>query len=217
MTMHHLYGWLNAIVVFLLLLDLPTVLAQTINIEAARKEGKVIAYGTIIPQVMDPLHRNLEKKYGVKVEYWRASATQVMERALSEWQAGRPGFDVTFAINGAQAILKPVGVFAKYTPASSEKFPPLSKTRTAWSPRGATRRSVCFTTPIWFRQRTRRKPWMIFCTQSGRERSPFPTHRAIPARRNLFSHVYNSVVARLLCYTQDNFTSLCYGKDCSKI
>jgi ABC-type Fe3+ transport system substrate-binding protein len=136
MTMHHLYGWLNAIVVFLLLLDLPTVLAQTINIEAARKEGKVIAYGTIIPQVMDPLHRNLEKKYGVKVEYWRASATQVMERARSEWQAGRPGFDVTFAINGAQAILKPVGVFAKYTPASSEKFPAAFKDKdglvTAW-------------------------------------------------------------------------------------
>jgi iron(III) transport system substrate-binding protein len=136
MTVHHLYGWLNAIVVFLLLLDLPTVLAQTINIEAARKEGKVIAYGTIIPQVMDPLHRNLEKKYGVKVEYWRASATQVMERALSEWQAGRPGFDVTFAINGAQAILKQAGVFAKYTPASAEKFPAAFKDKdglvTAW-------------------------------------------------------------------------------------
>ena len=136
MTMHHLYRWLNAIVLFLLLLDSSIVLAQTINIEAARKEGKVIAYGTIIPQVMEPLHRNLEKKYGVKVEYWRASATQVMERALSEWQAGRPGFDVTFAINGAQAILKQAGVFAKYTPGSAEKFPADFKDKdglvTAW-------------------------------------------------------------------------------------
>ena len=115
MTMHPLYRRLT-VSVLLLLLDSP-VLAQGVNIDAARKEGKVIAYGTIIPQVMEPLHRNLEKKYGVKVEYWRASATQVMERALSEWQAGRPGFDVTFAINGAQAILKQAGVFAKYTPA----------------------------------------------------------------------------------------------------
>jgi ABC-type Fe3+ transport system substrate-binding protein len=136
MTMHHLYGWLNAIVLFLLLLNSSIVLAQTIDIEAARKEGKVIAYGTIIPQVMEPLHRNMEKKYGVKVEYWRASATQVMERAHSEWQAGRPGFDVTFAINGAQAILKQAGVFAKYTPASAEKFPVFFKDKdglvTAW-------------------------------------------------------------------------------------
>ena len=110
MIRHLLCHWLNAIVLFLLLLDLPAVLAQGVNVDAARKEGKVIAYGTIIPQVMEPLHRNIEKKYGVKVEYWRASATQVMERALSEWQAGRPGFDVTFVINGAQAILKQAAV-----------------------------------------------------------------------------------------------------------
>ena len=109
MTKHHPYRRVGAILVFLLLLNSRIVLAETTNIDAARKEGKVIAYGTIIPQVMEPLHRNLEKKYGVKVEYWRASATQVMERALSEWQAGRPGFDVTFAINGAQAILKQAG------------------------------------------------------------------------------------------------------------
>jgi ABC-type Fe3+ transport system substrate-binding protein len=85
---------------------------------------------------MEPRHRNLEKKYDIKVEYWRASATQVMERALSEWQAGRPGFDVTFAINGAQAILKQAGVFTKYMPPSAEKFPAAFKDReslvTAW-------------------------------------------------------------------------------------
>jgi iron(III) transport system substrate-binding protein len=136
MTMHYPYRWPMALVLLLLLLDSATVPAQTINIEAARKEGKVIAYGTIIPQVMEPLHRNLEKKYGVKVEYWRASATQVMERAHSEWQAGRPGFDVTFAINGAQAILKQAGVFTKYTPTSAEKFPAAFKDNdglvTAW-------------------------------------------------------------------------------------
>ena len=134
MTMHPLYRRLT-VSVLLLLLDSP-VLAQGVNIDAARKEGKVIAYGTIIPQVMEPLHRNLEKKYGVKVEYWRASATQVMERARSEWLAGRPGFDVTFAINGAQAILKQAGVFTKYTPASAEKFPAAFKDKeglvTAW-------------------------------------------------------------------------------------
>ncbi len=97
--------------------------AQPININAAKKEGKVIAYGTIIPQVMNPLHESFEKKYGIKVEYWRASATQVAERALAEWQAGRPGFDVVFAIHGSQLLLKEAGVFAKFTPPSADKFP----------------------------------------------------------------------------------------------
>jgi hypothetical protein len=50
MIRHLLCHWLNAIVLFLLLLDSPAVLAQGVNVDAARKEGKVIAYGTIIPR-----------------------------------------------------------------------------------------------------------------------------------------------------------------------
>ena len=107
----------------LIFLSSPQSQGQPINIEAAKKEGKVVAYGTIIPQVMSPLHESFEKKYGVKVEYWRASATQVMERALAEWQAGRPGFDLVFAIHGSQLLLKEAGVFAKFTPPSANKFP----------------------------------------------------------------------------------------------
>lgn len=97
--------------------------SQAVNVEAAKKEGKLIAYGTILPKVMDPVHRGFEKKYGIKVEYWRANATQVAERALSEWQAGRPAFDLTFAIHGAQLLLKKYGVFARYTPPSAAIFP----------------------------------------------------------------------------------------------
>jgi iron(III) transport system substrate-binding protein len=108
--------------VWLLTLQRPAV-SQTVDIEAAKKEGKLIAYGTIVPKVMEPVHRGFEQKYGIKVEYWRANATQVVERAVSEWQAGRPGFDLTFAIHGAQLLLKSRGVFAKYTPPSAGTFP----------------------------------------------------------------------------------------------
>ena len=106
----------------LLLFSRP-VAAQSVNVDAAKKEGKLVAYGTIVPQVMDPVHRGFEQKYGIKIEYWRASATQVVERALSEWQAGRPGFDLIFAIHGAQLLLKKHGVFGRYTPPSADKFP----------------------------------------------------------------------------------------------
>ena len=127
---------LTSFFTMLLLVSETSARAQSVNIDAAKKEGRVIAYGTIIPQVMTPLHQNLEKKYGIKVEYWRASATQVMERAMSEWQAGRPGFDVVFAIHGSQLLLKPAGMFAKYSPPSAEKFPARFKDKdgilTAW-------------------------------------------------------------------------------------
>src|SRR5213594_2006074 len=100
-----------------------TAQAQTVNVEAAKKEGKVVVYGAQVPQAMEGLHKGFEKKYGIKVEYWRGSSTQVAERALSEWRAGRPGYDVVEGNRGVQLIMRDEGLFAKYIPPSSEKFP----------------------------------------------------------------------------------------------
>jgi iron(III) transport system substrate-binding protein len=98
-------------------------LAQQPNIEAAKKEGKVVVYGTVPPKSMGAINNGFEKKYGIKVEYWRASSTKVMDRALTEWRAGRPGFDVVEGNRGVQLIMKDDGLFAKFISPSSEKFP----------------------------------------------------------------------------------------------
>jgi hypothetical protein len=50
--------------------------AQPVNVEAAKKEGKVVIYGTIVPQVMTLIQKGFEGKYGIKIEYWRADATR---------------------------------------------------------------------------------------------------------------------------------------------
>src|SRR5574341_850570 len=97
--------------------------AQAPDPEAAKKEGKIVVYGTTIPNVMVPIHTNFEKRYGVKVEYWRASATAVADRAITEWRAGKPGFDVVFAINGTVALLKKENALAKFTAPAAAKFP----------------------------------------------------------------------------------------------
>lgn len=97
--------------------------AQPANIEAAKKEGKVVVYGSVVPQAMDDLHKGFEAKYGIKVEYWRGDSTKVSERALTEWRAGKPGFDVVEANRGVQLIMKSEGLFSRYIPPSSEKFP----------------------------------------------------------------------------------------------
>ena len=41
------------------------------------------------------------KKPDLTVEYWRASATKVMDRALAELRAGKPAFDVMVNNSGA--------------------------------------------------------------------------------------------------------------------
>lgn len=96
--------------------------AQPVNVEAAKKEGKVVVYGAVPPQSMDAINKPFEKKFGIRVEYWRASSTKVMDRALTEFRAGRPGFDVVEGNRGVQLIMKKDGLFTKYVPPSSEKF-----------------------------------------------------------------------------------------------
>jgi iron(III) transport system substrate-binding protein len=115
----------------LLLISYSAANAQAVNLEAAKKEGRIVLYGTVVPQAMESIFNSFEKKYGIKVDYWRASANGVAERAVNEWRAGRPGFDVVEGNPGLNATLKKEGGFAKYIPPSSEKFASISKTRTA--------------------------------------------------------------------------------------
>jgi len=96
--------------------------AQSIDIEAAKKDGKVIVYAAVPPQTMKVINDPFEKKYGIKVEYWRASATGILERALNEWRVGTAPFDVVEGNKGPQYILKSEGVFAKYQPPSAAKY-----------------------------------------------------------------------------------------------
>lgn len=97
--------------------------AQAVNVDGAKKEGKVIVYGAQVPQAMKPLHAAFQQKYGIQVEYWRGSSTKVSERALTEWRAGKPGFDVVEGNRGVQLIMRDEGLFQKFVPPSGEKMP----------------------------------------------------------------------------------------------
>jgi iron(III) transport system substrate-binding protein len=93
-------------------------------IEAARKEGgKVVAYGSLENTAMDPITEAFEKKTGIKVEYFRASATKAMERALTELRAGKATFDVMVNNSGAIEIMRKENIFAKYVSPSAAGFP----------------------------------------------------------------------------------------------
>ncbi len=96
---------------------------QAVDLAAAKKEGRVVVYGTPPPKSMDVLNRAFQKKYGIQVDYWRASATKVMDRAVTEWRAGRPGFDVVESSRGTHLIMKDNGLFTKFTPVTAQKFP----------------------------------------------------------------------------------------------
>jgi iron(III) transport system substrate-binding protein len=97
--------------------------AQGVSLEAAKKEGKVFVYGTVVPQVMKLIEAGFEAKYGVNIEYWRGDATKVVDRMLTEWRAGKPGFDMVIGARGPLSLAKADGVYAKFTPPSAANFP----------------------------------------------------------------------------------------------
>ena len=101
----------------------PSLSAQSVSLEAAKKEGKVNVYGTVVPQVMTLIEKGFEAKYGVNIEYWRGDATKVIDRVLTEWRSGKPAFDVVIGARGPLALGKAEGVYAKFTPASAANFP----------------------------------------------------------------------------------------------
>src|SRR5438445_5476020 len=97
---------LSLFLLFLSLYFVADAYSQAVNINAAKRDGKVVLYGTVVPQAMESIFNSFEKKYGIKVDYWRASANGVAERAVNEWRAGRPGYDVVEGNPGLNLALK---------------------------------------------------------------------------------------------------------------
>lgn len=92
-------------------------------IEAAKKEGKAIAYGSLESDTMDEIMKAFKKKTGLDVEYWRASATKVMDRALSEARAGRPVADLIITNDNPLRLMQKQDFFQKYESPTWSDFP----------------------------------------------------------------------------------------------
>jgi iron(III) transport system substrate-binding protein len=63
-------------------------------VENAKKEGTVVLYTSLAPTESKPLAEAFEKKYGIKVELWRALSDKVVQRVITEAQGRRNTVDV---------------------------------------------------------------------------------------------------------------------------
>src|SRR5712691_11544529 len=63
-------------------------------IEGAKKEGELTLYTSAQSDDMGALVGAYEKKYGVKVNIWRASSEKVLQRAVAEARANRNTVDI---------------------------------------------------------------------------------------------------------------------------
>ncbi len=94
---------------------------QTVS-DAAKKEGKVVIYGSLESDTADAVSKAFQKKTGIEVEYWRASATKVMDRAVTEYRAGKPLFDIILTNDNPMQLMQKQGIFAKYDSPSAKEF-----------------------------------------------------------------------------------------------
>jgi iron(III) transport system substrate-binding protein len=92
-------------------------------VEAARKEGKVMIFGSLQDDVMKTVQNSFERKYpGVRSIYWRASTTAVMDRAMSEFRSGKVTWDVFFTGVDAMDIMRKEGMFLKHQTSAAANF-----------------------------------------------------------------------------------------------
>ena len=101
----------------------PVAQAQADLVAAAKREGKVVVYGSLESDVFDVVAKIYETKYGIPVEYFRAASNRVLDRVLTEVRAGKPGFDVVLTNKSPMGILKKEGAFGRYTSPSYEDYP----------------------------------------------------------------------------------------------
>ncbi len=93
-------------------------------IDAAKKEGgKVVIYGSLETPVVDGVLQAFRKKTGLNGEYWRASAMSVMNRAMTEYRAGNPLFDVVLNNSDPLVIMAQEGMITKYDSPTARKYP----------------------------------------------------------------------------------------------
>ena len=63
-------------------------------LEKARQEGVVVVYTSLATTESTPLAKAFEKKYGIRVELWRALSDKVVQRAVTEARGKRHTVDV---------------------------------------------------------------------------------------------------------------------------
>ena len=92
-------------------------------VEAGKKEGgKAVVYGSLDSDTGDAIGNAFYRKTGIKMEYWRASSTKVMERAVGEYRAGKPLFDVLINNANPMQILLKDGMLTRYNSPSAKGF-----------------------------------------------------------------------------------------------
>ncbi len=103
--------------------------SQEALVSAAKAEKEVVWYTVqTIPQLVRPVVAAFEKKYGIKVSFIRANASDISLRIMNEAKAGRVNCDV-FDGTTTAVPLKRAGLVEQWLPEETKTFDPRTRDR----------------------------------------------------------------------------------------
>ena len=94
-------------------------------VEAAKKEGKVVWYTSLVLTSAEKLAKQFEAAYpGIKVEVHRTGSERILQRVMQELGANIKNVDVIHTSDAGHFVLfKEKKLLTRYTPAGVEAFP----------------------------------------------------------------------------------------------
>jgi iron(III) transport system substrate-binding protein len=101
--------------------------ARAAAVDGAKKEGELSLYTSMTSDVADAVSKAFTQQFGVKVNLYRANSETVLQRALQEGQANRPGADVYESDFQEMQSLQEQGRLSPYKGTSLNSVTPQAK------------------------------------------------------------------------------------------
>src|SRR5262245_18808250 len=98
--------------------------AETVDLAAAKKEGKVVLYTSAPMGAAQKVANAFQQKYGITVELFRSGGTQVLRRFMMEQESNATSADVLVSSDPAAVLhLTAKGMFTTFKPDGFDKVP----------------------------------------------------------------------------------------------
>ena len=92
-------------------------------IQAAKKEGEVVVFGSLENDVAAAINNGFEAKYGIKVKYFRGSSTVIIDRVTTEHRTGKISSDIVYTTSEPMKFInKEKGLLARYLSPSAKSY-----------------------------------------------------------------------------------------------
>jgi iron(III) transport system substrate-binding protein len=117
-----------AVILAALVLAVPARAADAVDMDAAKREGKVVWYTSLPIALSQRLAGLFEQRSGIKVELFRSGGSAILRRFMQERDAGRVLADVLYTADpAATASLAAKDAFVAFQPKNFDKIADVAK------------------------------------------------------------------------------------------